>query len=391
MKTLVKTKLLISCTGAPPVEKGWFILENGRIIRVGVSGEACPVTDSLLDYSGYYVMPGMIDGHVHFGLSHSDTIDPMTVLDQLREPGPRKISKAIMYVREHLEAGVTTVRDMGEDDFIDFDLKNAIDRGYFPGPRISPAGAFISPTHGHGQTGQTISDGTEEVRHNCRVNLARGADLLKVFGSGGVVTGKTGVNYCSTTFDELRVAVEEAEAMEKYVAAHVHGGPGIDLCIDAGVQSLEHATLCTDAQIDRIAQAGIWVTITFCPIMHPSGLHDLDKEKQARLDYCRARYIDVIKKMLDKNVRICMGTDGVHGAVWFEAVQMEKCGVPKMRCIEMITREAAESCHMGKDIGAIEAGRYGDFIVLSKNPLENLENLRALSAVYIGGECKHRV
>ncbi|MDR1961020.1 MAG: amidohydrolase family protein, partial [Gracilibacteraceae bacterium] len=217
MKTSVKAGWLLTCTGEPPCRDGWFLLEKGRIAAVGRPGEPCPPADAALDFSARFVMPGLIDAHTHFSLSHSDRIDPMPVLSQLMEPGPRKICKAVMYAGEHLSAGVTAVRGMGEDDFIDFDLKHAIDAGYIAGPRISPAGAFISPTHGHGQTGQTVSDGAEGTRKNCRVNLAKGADLLKVFGSGGVVTGQAGLGYCTATREELRVAVEEAQAFGKYV------------------------------------------------------------------------------------------------------------------------------------------------------------------------------
>ncbi len=389
MNTLVSTKLLIACNGEKPIEKGWLIFdENGRIVEVSKPGEGLPSCDQHLDFSEQYIMPGLIDGHTHFGLSHSDRIDPMPVITQLMEPGPRKICKAIMYLQEHINAGVTTVRDMGEDDFIDFDLKHGVDQGYLVGPRIIPVGAFISPTHGHGQTGQTVSDGVEEVRKNVRVNLAKGAELIKVFGSGGVATGKTGVNYCTATFAELRTAVEEAKALGKYVATHVHGGPGVDLCIEAGVRSFEHATLLTNKQIERIADNDLWVTITFSPVFHPDGLHGLDAEKQARLDFVKPQYIDVVKKMLEKDINLCMGTDGVHGAMWFEATKLEECGVSRIKVLETITRNAALSCRMEQDIGVIEKGRLADFIVLDNNPLDDLQNLKSVRRVFIGGHQK---
>ncbi|MDR1070743.1 MAG: amidohydrolase family protein [Gracilibacteraceae bacterium] len=388
MSTLVKTGLLHACAGASPALGGWFLFSGERIDAVGLPGEPCPPADDVLDFSDCSVMPGLIDGHTHFSLSHSDEIDPMPVMRQLGEPGPRKICKAIMYAGEHLRAGVTTVRGMGEDDFIDFDLKAAIAAGYIDGPRVSPAGAFISPTHGHGQTGQTVSDGVEGTRKNCRVNLAKGADLLKVFGSGGVVSGQAGLGYCTSTLAELRVAVEEAAALGKYVAAHVHGGPGIDLCLEAGVRSLEHATLCTDEQIERVAAAGAWVTVTFSPLSHPSGLRGLDPLKQSRLEAIRRTYYAVVGKMLARGVKMCMGTDGVHGAMWFEAAEMEKCGATRRQCLEFITRRAAESCRMENDIGTIAPGKYADFIALRGDPLEDLAHLRSVAAVYQGGARK---
>ncbi|MDR0434244.1 MAG: amidohydrolase family protein [Gracilibacteraceae bacterium] len=385
MNTLVKAGWLHTCTGAPPVRDGWFLFEGERFTAVGAPGEPCPPAGVTLDFSGRSVMPGLIDGHTHFSLSHADEIDPMPVMRQLQEPGPRKICKAVMYAGEHLRAGVTTVRGMGEDDFIDFDLKAAIDAGYIAGPRVIPAGAFISPTHGHGQTGQTVSDGVEGTRKNCRLNLAKGAELLKVFGSGGVVSGQAGLSRCTATPAELRAAVEEAAALGKYVAAHVHGGPGMDLCLAAGVRSLEHATLCTDEQIERIAAAGAWVTVTFSPLSHPAGLRNLDPRTQSRLDSVRRTYYAVVGKMLARGVNMCLGTDGVHGAMWFEAAEMEKCGAGKQQCLEFITRRAAEACRREKEIGSIAAGKYADFIVLRQNPLDDLAHLRSPLAVYMGG------
>jgi imidazolonepropionase-like amidohydrolase len=359
---------------------GWFTYDNGRLTAVGQG--VAPAADTVLDFGQETVLPGLIDAHTHFSLSHSD---PLPVFDQLLESGTRKVSKAVRYAREHLQSGVTTVRGMGEDDFIDFSLKDAIDKGYIPGPRISPAGAFISPTHGHGQTGQTVSDGVEGVRKNCRVNLAKGAELLKVFGSGGVVTGKAGLGYCTSTFEELRTAVLEAEALGKYVAAHVHGGPGLDMCLDAGVRSLEHATLCTDEQIAHIAAAGAWVTVTFSPVCHPAGLRNLTAEKQERLDEVKAVYFEVVRKLLAKGIPLCAGTDGVHGGMWFEALQLEKCGANKLQSLEIITAQAARSCRYEEELGTLSPGKYADFIVLAGDPLADLENLRTVRRVYING------
>ncbi|MDR0569684.1 MAG: amidohydrolase family protein [Clostridiales Family XIII bacterium] len=386
MRTLVKTGTLFTADGAV-IERGWFTIENGRIGAVGRPGEADGM-DGLgetLDYGDCFVMPGLIDAHQHFSISHGDRTDPLTVMEQLKQTPPRKVAKAILYLRQHVDAGETAARSMGEDDFLDFELKRAIDEGYVVGPRISPCGAFLSPTHGHGQTGQTVSDGVEGMRKNARVNLAKGADLLKVFGSGGVVTGQVGLGFCTSTREELRVAVEEAEMLGKYVAAHVHGGPGIDLCMDVGVRSLEHATMATDAQIERMAKLGVWVTATFSPMAHPDGLRGLDPVKQARLESVKHTYDQVVAKLLESGVKLCAGTDGVHGALWFEAACLERCGASREQALRIITVEGARSCRMEDRIGSIAPGRHADFIALEKSPLEDLGNLRAPKAVYIGG------
>jgi imidazolonepropionase-like amidohydrolase len=128
------------------------------------------------------------------------------------------------------------------------------------------------------------------------------------------------------------------------------------------------------------------VTLTFSPLSHPRGLRNLDEVKQRRLASIRDTYYSVARKMLARQINLCLGTDGVHGAMWFEAAEMEKCGAGRQQCLEMITRRAAQSCRMENEIGTIETGKYGDFIALRQNPLENLANLQSVSDVFIGGE-----
>ena len=388
MRTLVKSKVLFDSTDSQPLEGGCMVYEDGKILAVGRYEElsAMEGIDQVLDHSQQFVMPGLVDAHNHLGISHGDRWEGLSVMEQLAQSGPRKICKAVYYLKQHLQAGETFVRDMGEDDFIDFDLKRAGEEGYFPSPRISPCGAFISPTHGHGQTGQTVSDGVEQVRKNCRVNLAKGADLIKVFGSGGVVSGEGGLGRCTSTADELRTAVEEAQMMGKYVAAHVHGGPGIDICLDVGVRSLEHATLATDSQIHRMARMGSWVTVTYSPMAHPDGVHDLPPDKQERLDEVKATYRQVVQKMYEQGIHLCVGCDGVHGGVAFEAKFLEQCGIPRKQILEIITREGARASRWDDRVGSLRPGLWADFIALDGNPLEDLENLTKVQQVYLGGK-----
>ncbi len=388
MKILLKSKVLFDGAGTDPIQGGCMVYEDGKILAVDSYEElnAMEGIGEVVDCSNQFVMPGLVDAHNHLGISHADRWEGLSVIQQLSQSGPRKVCKAIYYLKQHLQAGETFIRDMGEDDFIDFDLKRAGEEGYFPSPRISPCGAFINSTHAHGQTGQTVSDGVEEVRKHCRVNLAMGADLVKVFGSGGVVSGEGGLGLCTSTKDELRTAVEEAQMMGKYAAAHVHGGPGIDLCLDVGVRSLEHATLATDQQIQRMADLGTWVTVTYCPMAHPDGVHDLPADKQARLDAVKATYLTVVKKMYDAGIHLCVGCDGVHGGVYFEAQFLEQCGLPRRRILEIITLEGARSSRWEDRIGSLEPGKYADFIALDGNPLEDLEDLCKVRKVFVGGK-----
>ena len=387
MKTLVKTKSLLDGTGAMPIPRGWMLLENGKIQAVGKPGELAGVegVGETLDLSDKYVLPGFVDSHIHLGLSHTDMIDPMPVTKQMGQSAQRKICKAVMYLREHLDAGVTLVRDMGEEHFIDFELRRAIQDGYLDGPRMVCSGNLITASHGQGQIGLSVADGPEEIRKACRVNLAKGADFIKIFVGGGVVSSEASLDNHTYNLQEIRTAVEEAQMMGKYVAAHIHAGKGLDLCIQAGVQSIEHACLATDAQIEAIAKAGCWVTGTFSPAMHPLGVRLISQEKRARLEQVQQKIFDVYRKLMEAGVKMSFGTDGVHGAISFEAINAEKCGASKMKAIQYITLEGARACRMDAVCGSLEPGKYADFVALDKDPLEDLEHLKAVSAVYIGG------
>ncbi|MDR1070742.1 MAG: amidohydrolase family protein [Gracilibacteraceae bacterium] len=391
MKTLVKTKYLLDCTGTAPIPGGWFVFSDGVVRAVGRPGEPAPPVesaDAFLDFSDSFVMPGLIDSHIHLGLSHTDTIKPMPVNAQMAQPPQVKICKAALYLRQHLRAGVTTVRGMGEEHFIDIYMARAVAEGYIDGPRIIPSGNIITATHGQGQIGLSVADGVEGVRRACRENLAQGADFLKIFVTGGVVSGKGGP--CASTYTpaEIRVAAEEAAALDKYVAAHVHGGPGLDMCVDAGVRSLEHASMATDAQIEKILRAGCWVTGTFSPAFHPQGVHSLSAEQQDRLLKIRDQFMETFSKLVALGANLSFGTDGVHGALAFEALTIAQCGADNMRAILYLTREAAKACRREEEIGVVAPGKYADFIALAENPLDNLENLTTVRSVYIGGTAK---
>ena len=388
MKTLVKTNVLLDCTGAAPLEKGWLLFdEKGIITAVGKPGELTEIdgVTKTLDFSDKFVMPGMIDAHNHFSLSHSDSIEPMPIIEQFDAPVGTRLCKAFMYVREHIQGGVTVFRGMGDEDFIDFDIKHAIEKGYFRGPRVIPCGHLVSATNGHGQTGRIVADGVEGVRRLCRVNLAKGAELIKLIVGGGVATGNIPLHCTTYRAEEVRCAVEEAESLGKYVASHSIGGLSIDLCIDEGVRCLEHASMVTDEQIERIYKTGTWVTGTFSPVMSPKGLHDLTPSRQARLEQVKVQMMETFRKYHQAGVKMCFGTDGVHGGMALEAECIAQCGATPQQAIEYITREASKSCCHDHEYGTLEPGKFADFIALEKNPLEDIKNLTTVRECYIGG------
>ena len=390
MKTLVKTKSLLDGTGAQPIPQGWLLFEEGKILAVGKPGQLDGVEGigQTIDLSDCHVLPGFVDSHIHLGLSHTDMIEPMPVTRQMGQSAQRKICKAVLYLREHLDAGVTLVRDMGEEHFIDFELRRAIQDGYLQGPRMVCSGNLITASHGQGQIGLSVADGVEEVRRQCRINLSKGADFIKIFVGGGVVSSEASLDNYTYSLAEIRTAVEEAQMMGKYTAAHIHAGKGLDLCIQAGVQSIEHACLASDRQIEAMARAGCWVTGTFSPAMHPLGVRMVSQEKRARLQQVQQKILEVYGKLMKAGVKMSFGTDGVHGAIAYEAMQAEKCGASRMKAIQYITLEGARACRMDHCCGTLQAGKYADFVALEGDPLENLEHLQQVKAVYLGGNRK---
>ncbi|MFD1038426.1 amidohydrolase family protein [Virgibacillus byunsanensis] len=384
MKTLIKSNALIDGANREPIVNGCMLIEDGVIKAVGKEEDFGSLDEvKVEDLTDYYLMPGLINSHTHLsvvpGLGDQ--------LGQLRLPGERNILRSMPNIKKDLASGVTTMRIMGEEHFIDVEIKKAIQEGLIEGPRLLVSGRGIVASNGHGAA-LTLSDGEEEVRKHVRENLAKGADQIKLFVTGGVSSSGKGLDFCGYTAKEVAAAVEEADRMGTYCAAHAHGGKGVDLCIQEGVRTIEHGALVTEKQVEKMIRRNMWIIGTFSILFHPEGIEKSDfsdpsiKEKVLRARETEAEVFDMVLK---SGVNLALGTDSMHGQMSYEAKCLTRFGANNWKTIQAITKHAAEACQVEDLVGTLEVGKLGDFIALEENPLENIEALEKVKEVYKEG------
>jgi len=385
MRQLVKTRTLIDGTGADAAPDAAFLVVDGVIQDVGPSAKfgSVPPDTEVLDLTDFIVMPGLINSHTHLsiipGLGDQ--------LGQMRGAPVPKALKSIHNLHQDVRSGVTTTRIMGEEHFIDFDIRDAINAGYLEGPRIIAAGVPLAASNGHG-VALTVSDGVQEVQKNARKNLARGADFLKIFATGGLSTPRPAATACTFSLAEIQAAVEEARRSDTYVAAHAHGGKGVDLCIEGGVRTIEHGAMLDERQIEAIIKNDMWVIATSSILYSPEGIEKTDfnipaiKEKVlAAREVVRGN----LSKVVAAGVNMAVGTDSIHGEMPFEMECFVSFGATNKQAILAATREGAKACRIDDKLGTIEKGKLADFIALRKNPLDDIRNIRSVERVYKAG------
>lgn len=381
---LLKLKGIIDGKSNTLSENNYILLENNRIKHVGKLEDFGQAENmEILDFGEYYAMPGMLDCHTHLSIKP----ELGNQIEQLKMPAPKNILRSVSNLKVDFKTGVTTVRVMGEENYIDIEIKNAINQGIINGPTILAAGIGLSSINGHGY-GLTSADGPEEIRKASRINFHNGADHLKIFVTGGVSSESSILNKSSYSFEEIKMAVDEAEAAGKYVCAHAHGGKGIDMCIEAGVKSIEHGILLTSEQIEKMVKNNMWLTITSSIIFSDKGVgHGDRKNPKIREKLEKARNIarENYRRIVDSGIYFVLGTDSMHGCLLEEVKFISDLGVSNMEAIKTVTSKAAKACGLN-EVGVIEQGKVADLIILKKNPIENVEALGEIFLIIKDGK-----
>ena len=336
-----------------------------------------------VDLRDRFVMPGLIDCHSHASLVPGEGDQ----LGQLRRgPVPQALA-ATRNLRRDLAAGTTTMRIMGEEHFVDVDVRDAIEAGVIPGPRLLVAGRGLAADNGHGRA-LTSYDGVDDVRRGARENLRRGANHVKIFVTGGVSSPGPMPTGSAYTREEIRAAVEEADRVGTYAAAHAHGGPGLQLAVREGVRTIEHGALATDEDIALLIERRVWLICTFAIFMHPSGIEQGDGHRPAIMDKVRsARRVvaENFPRHLASGVRFACGTDSMHGLMPFELQTLVRFGVLPADALLAGTRWGAEACRIDNEVGTIEPGKRADLIALDGDPLKDMTALERVSLVMKNG------
>ena len=380
----IRCGTLFDGTGGVPLRDALVVVTDGRITSVGpaASGGVTPSAETV-DLRDRFVMPGLIDCHSHASLVPGEGDQ----LGQLRRgPVPQALA-ATRNLRRDLAAGTTTMRIMGEEHFVDVDVRDAIEAGVIPGPRLLVAGRGLAADNGHGRA-LTSYDGVDDVRRGARENLRRGANHVKIFVTGGVSSPGPMPTGSAYTREEIRAAVEEADRVGTYAAAHAHGGPGLQLAVREGVRTIEHGALATDEDIALLIERRVWLICTFAIFMHPSGIEQGDGHRPAIMDKVRsARRVvaENFPRHLASGVRFACGTDSMHGLMPFELQTLVRFGVSPADALLAGTRWGAEACRIDNEVGTIEPGKRADLIALDGDPLKDMTALERVSLVMNNG------
>jgi len=382
VKTILKNCVLIDGTGAEPILDAVVSISDGKISYAGAASgwkeEDTSVT--VFDLRDRYVLPGLIDAHVH--LSGSGEAD-----SQFAVPTGQMALKILSNAQKNLAAGMTTVRDLGGWSELEFDVRRAIQRGEFAGPRMCLAGRFISITEAGADyyAGMyRVADGVDEVIKAVREQVKNGADVIKMGVTGAVLveSGVPGATHFN--FDEMQALMNEARKFGKPVAMHAHGIDGIRKAVEAGVDTLEHGTyLHQDPKvIEQMAERGVFLVPTLkvgwdIILAENSNIPDwiIQKNKESQGDAERS-----LKMAYEAGAHIAMGSDvgtplNYHGENALEVYWMHKAGLSAMDALVAATGKAAKALGWDSWMGTLEVGKVADLIVHAKNPLEDLRVL----------------
>jgi imidazolonepropionase-like amidohydrolase len=379
---------LIDGTGAAPVSGRAVVVRDGRIHAVVAERDAPSGTTLRLD--GLTLLPGLINCHVH--LCFGGEADPGTAM--VREAFAATVIKAAMRARQTVEAGVTTVRDLGGRDYAELSVRDAIRSGTIPGPRVLCAGKGICITGGHGwQLIGREADGPDEVRKAVREQLRAGADVIKIFATGGVMTPGVDPNSAQLTLDEVAAAIEEARKAGRRTAAHAQGSDGIANCLEGGITTIEHGIFLTEALCRRMARDGVALVPT---LIAPhaiveggvaAGIPEFAVRKSLAV---RDRHGESFQMALRLGVPIAAGTDAgtplnPHGSLVPELELMVKGGLAPLAAITSATSTAARVLGLEAETGRIAPGLAADLLAVAGNPAERIQALDDVRLVLAAG------
>ncbi len=398
-RTLFLASQIIDGTNRPPLVEGGILIEASRIVALGARQDFAGLTDiPVIDLEGWTLLPGLMDAHIHLdGWETTNRFDWIVMPDALRA------LNAAAYARRVLDAGFTFVRDAGSN--IGVPLKQVIEQGKLPGPRMRVSVKGIYQTNGQGDRAYmpidwvkekencVLADGPVECRRAVRLMLREGADFIKIATSGGALSAEP-----HFTLDEVKAMCDEAHRMGKRVAAHALGAKGIETAVEGGVDSIEHGGFLTPEVARLVAARKVPIVPTLSiPRMSLRG-HPRYPLSAAMVEHAtksREGGDESVRLAKEYGIPIALGTD-FGGQPFFPpdelAVELEfmaEAGLSPQEAIVAATKTAAEVIGVSDQVGTLEPGKLADIVGVSGNPLADIRILQKMGLVIKGGELVH--
>jgi imidazolonepropionase-like amidohydrolase len=393
----IRAGRLVDVTNGRVVANQVIVVRDGRIEAVGAADlVVIPAGAKVIDLGAYTVLPGLIDTHTH--ITGDPTLPPyhgygMSV--------PRMALKGAAYARRTLLAGVTTIRDVGAVGYSDVAVRDAINDGEIPGPRILASGPALGITGGHcddnmlapeyQHSAEGVADGVAGVRHAVRRNVKYGVDVIKFCGTGGVFSKGDTPGAQQYTFQEMEALIDEAHMAGRKVAVHAHGASGIKSAIRAGVDTVEHASLIDDEGLALAKKAGIYLSMD----IYNSDYTQAEGPKRGELEEFLRKDREIaqtqrenFRKAVKAGLKLTFGTDsGVypHGDNPKQLAYMVRYGMTPMQAIQAATLNGADALGLKDQTGALAPRLAADIIAVKRDPLEDIRALEQVDFVMKAG------
>jgi imidazolonepropionase-like amidohydrolase len=399
--TVIRAGTLIDGASNAPRKNQLIFVRGEHIERVADGSAAVPADAKVIDLSAATVLPGLIDSHTHIFLWGEDPAKGGYDVNILKAGIALRAARATFATRRALEQGFTTLRDLETEGagYGDVEIKQAIEEGTIPGPRLFCATRAISTTGGYNledyapeldmPKGAQLVDGPVEARKAARQQLEHGADWIKVYMTHRSWVDKEGKLFSQPTLtvEELKAVVDETHGWGKKVACHAYNGIGLQRALDGGCDSIEHGLEITDAQIAQMKQQGTWYCPTLAPYYGDWAPADTPGGKR---DRARAAVHEIsFRKAMQAHLKIVYGTD-MGGIPWSEPIAQEfgrmvSLGMSPMDAIQAATVRASEMLDMKGEIGVVAAGAYADIVAVSGDPLKDVGELEHVRFVMHNG------
>ena len=387
---------VVDLEGKAPIENAVIVVEGERIAAIGKAGSVkIPDGAEQIDTSGTWLIPGLMNMHVHLGL-----VLPGKLTAELADESEAALAlRMAMNARESLQAGVTTIRLTGDRAHADLDLMRAINKGQVDGPRIYSAGEALTISAGHGsqQSGRTKYDGPDALIKGVRTQISAGAQWIKIMISGGIATDGGGLAEALMTPEEIEAVVDAAHRFGIKVMAHSGSPAATNVAVDAGLDCVEHGYFLDRPTLKKMKEHGTWLVPTIvvsqpatAPFFERIGSPQwyLKRRESAGKAHWRA-----LEMAIEEGVNIALGTDQMPAepndgttATAREAQYYVEAGMTPLQALRSATIETARLLDADDEIGTLEAGKYADIVAVDRDPTKDIKALRNILLVMKGGK-----